>query len=224
MRSVQKQKDLKAAFKAFFITFTCCLAAFLLVALVSVSGHNKKDAKEKTESAAKADRIARIFFIYKDDDVRFAEITLSLGSSEFACREVTDVSAEINKRRTSLKEVYLTRGTGETVSVYEKTSGQKMSGYITADRTSLIRIINRFGGLDGEDGFAVSGEDALKNLETEGLDRLLYKTVARFFSPYQSLSLKNRFLYLIGVTESNLSYAQYHRNAEYLEFIEEGQR
>ncbi len=224
MKSAQRQRDLKAAFKAFFITFSCCLAVFLLVALVSVSGHRKKDLKGKAENAAKTDRISRIFFIYKDDDARFAEITLSLGSSEFACREVTDISVEINKRRTSFKEIYLSLGTGETVSAYEKVSGEKMSGYIAADRAALIRIIDRFGGLDGDDGFAVGGEDALKNSGAEGFDRLLYKTAARFFSPYLSLSLKNRFLYLIGVTESNLSYAQYHRSAEYLEFMEEGQR
>lgn len=224
MKLSQKRKDLKTALKAFFITFICCLAAFLLVALISVQKHEDSISEENYEKTTGAVKTAKILFIYNSDDLRFVEITLSLGSSEFACREVTDSQITLDGRKSTLADACLSRGKGAATEAYESFIGEKLSGYIAADSAALKRMIDRFGGLDGEDGFAVNGDDALALIETEGLDRVIYKTVSRFFSPYLTLSLKNRFLYIISVSESNLTYAQYHQNAEYLEITEEGQQ
>lgn len=205
------------ALKAFFLTLCCFAAVFLIIAAVTPK-KAKNQPQEEDEAAVSANGNAVITVLYDSGGkTEFVKLEFNFQAAEYSCSDIPDYKATLGDTTMRLSEFLKARGISGFSEAYKEFSGSEPAGYIRFTPETLEQCANRFGGIDGEDGNRITGAEAVKLAENGELCDVIRKLADRFFSPFGSLSLKNRFLYLVSVTDTDLSYAEFHGGREQLE-------
>lgn len=212
-----KNRDLATALKAFFITLGCFAAVFLVIAAASPkrSGNSKENGEDAPVSSVGNTSVVVLYD--NGAETEFAKLEFNFKTAEYSCADVPDRRVTLGDMTMRLSEFLKARGVSAFLEAYTVFSGSDPAGYIRFTPETLRRTADRFGGLDGENGSRITGDEVTELAENGKLCDVIRKLADRFFSPFGSLSLKNRFLYLVSAADTNLSYAEFHRCREQLE-------
>ncbi len=216
----QKSTDFYVAFKAFFITAFCCLLVFLLVAFAVLQKNEKTEGKPEESTSASGHETESILIIYDNGAKQsFAAIVFNWDEPSYSCKAVPDRTVNYKGETDSFTSFLRRKGLTGLVDAYNSFEISKASGYIVFSSESLAKTVNRFGGILDENNLRITGSDAAEMANSGRADEVFSKLAERFFDEHGALSLKNRFLYLISVTENNLSYTEFHKRQSQLEKI-----
>ncbi len=212
-----KNRDLAVALKAFFITLCCFAVLFLIIAAVTPKrAKNRPQAEDETAVSANGNAVITVLY-ENADKTEFVKLEFNFQAAEYSCSDIPDYKVTLGDTSMRLSEFLKARGISGFSEAYTEFSGSAPAGYIRFTPETLEQAVNRFGGINGEGGSRITGAQAVKLAENGGLCDVIRKSADRFFSPFGSLSLKNRFLYLVSVTDTDLSYAEFYSCREQLE-------
>ncbi len=217
----QKRADFLVAFKAFFITVICCLLVFLIVAFAVLQKSEKSTPEPEEATTTSSHENEAILIVYNNaNEYGFAAVVFNWNEPGYALNAVPDKMVNYKGETDSLSSILRRKGLTELVNAYNSSEIPPASGYIVFSSESLAKIVNRFGGLTGENNLRITGSEAAGMANAGSTEEVFSKLSEKFFDEHNALSLKNRFLYLISVTENNLSYTEFYKRQQQLERIE----